>query len=137
MANDTRDSYGPLRRAEMYSGSDHFMRGHQTMKIATKPRKMPEWTKTDARIRAVLLRSHPKLREDSSVGRTHAKRAGVWARFIQLYWRDERRTLLHIAQDMGMSLEAAKSLRTRIVRAGQGVRCDGCGARRRASRVNS
>ena len=109
VANDTRDSYGPLRRAEMYSGSDHFMRGHQTMKIATKPRKTPEWTKTDARIRAVLLRSHPKLREDSSVGRTHAS-AQVCGSLHSALSADERRTLLHIAQDMGMSLEAAKSL---------------------------
>ena len=130
----------------------NFLSAHQTMKIATKPRKAPEWTKTDAGIRAVLLRSFPKLREDSSVGRAQSKRAGVWMRFIQLYWRqsgtnnggpgrDEfvepgRITLRDLADEMNISLEAAKSLRTRITRAGIGVRCDGCGARRRASRAN-
>jgi len=84
----------------------------------------------------------------SSVGRVHNKRAGKWMRFIQLYWRQSGNnnggfgrdefvesgqviTLRDLADEMKMSLEAAKSLRTRIVRAGQGVRCDGRGARRR------
>jgi hypothetical protein len=139
-----RDSSGALRNTgthigsdmhDAYAGSDSFVSAHQTMKIAMKPRKTPEWTKTDAGIRAVLLRSFPKLNEKSSVGRKQSKRAGMWMRFIQLYWRAREEagtmTLAHIAQEMKISLEAAKSLRMRIVRAGQGVRCDGRGVRRR------
>ena len=118
------------------------------MKIATKPRRVPEWTKSDAEIRKVLLRSFPKYNENSRVGRTQRERAGLWIRFIQLYWKQSGKnnggygrdefvepgqviTLKDLADEMNMSLAAAKSLRTRIVRAGHGVRCDGRGARRR------
>lgn len=141
MANDLRDSAGALRETGhgthgAYSGSDGFVSAHQTMKIATKPRKTPEWTKHNAKIQAVLLRSFPKINDESSaLCERQRKRAGVWMRFIQLYWRCREEagvvTLKHIAQEMKISLAKAKDLRVRINRAGLGLRCDGRGSRKR------
>jgi hypothetical protein len=144
-----KGAHGSLR-GWGYGGGDSIQSGHQVWVVRQRQRSRPEWTKRDDEIRAVLLRSFPKIRDESSaLCNGQRKRAGLWMRFIQLYWIQSGNnagdgssdhpfpdpgqviTLKDVADEMKISLAAAKSLRVRIERAGRGIRCDGRGVRRR------
>lgn len=80
--NNQRDTFLELRGK--FDGQDPFMTGgHQIIKLRTGDRVIPEWTKSDKKIQAILLRSFPKLRTDPKQ-RVSAAR---WATIIQLYYR--------------------------------------------------
>jgi hypothetical protein len=144
----TRGVVKQVGGTNLIAKSDRFMTGHQVLLIRMHPRKLRAWTANNATVQEVLLRVFPKLREDDR----QREAAGRWARFIQLYWRVSGRggaihdrlaepdgvyTLKDVAAEMGISYEQAKSLKTRILRAAEGRRCDGTGERRRAKKVVS
>jgi hypothetical protein len=134
-----------------FDGSESYMSGHQMLKVRrNESRKVPEWVKSNEGIQKVLMRSFPKMNERNREGyptsqaNKQREQAGVWVRFIQLYWRAREPrvrevrasgtcviTQQDIATEMRMTLGQLKSLRTRIIRAGQGVRTDGRGERKR------
>jgi hypothetical protein len=129
--------------------SESILDGHQVIAIRVNRKRPPAWTQNDEQVRAVLLRSFPKMHTD----RVHRKRAGTWMRFIHLYWRyrgdggsmmsqrfvepNKVYTQRDIAKELKITLAQLKSLRTRIVRAGKGLPTDGRAARLRRPRASS
>jgi hypothetical protein len=114
------EDFGSLRNS--FDGSDSFMRGHQITTLGNRKRDrcIPEWTKYDAQIQGVLSRSFPKL----GTNKKQRAQAGCWSQFIYLYWRasEDRQTIM---SEMRLTAEQFKTLRTRIVRAGNGLPTDG------------
>ena len=83
MSNKDRDSSHQLRKH--LDSDDPFMSaGHQILVERQQERVCPEWAKSDTKIQEILLRSFPKLKQ---AGSQDEKRAGRWARVIQLYFR--------------------------------------------------
>ena len=121
MNNSRRAVSGRVRRH--FDAGESFMTGHQILVRRQHDREIPEWAKNDTRIQTILLRSFPKLAEKGS---KDAVRAGRWARVIQLYFR-LKRTHGQVAEEMGMSYGAVRSLIRGIKRVSEGKRYDGRG----------
>ena len=121
MNNSPRGVARRLRR--QVDGNDGFTSGHQIITLRQSNREDPEWTKSDAEIREVLRRSFPKL--DTDAGQRF--RAGRWMRVIQLYYR-KHGTEGRIAEEMGISVAAVRSLIRSIKRVTKGVSANGTGA---------
>jgi len=101
-------------------GDQSFMNGHQIIRIRRPRRRVPQWVFDDNKIRAFLLRSFPKLSSDDK----QRKRAGRWARVIQLYFRT-RKSYRETAEEMGESLETTHNIIRRIQRASSGKPVNG------------
>lgn len=109
---------GELRRH--ISGSDTFMSGHQIKKIRGRSRRVPAWTKDDAKVAARLLKSFPNLAADP----THRERAARWARVIHLYFRTQM-TFSGVAREMGVLPKTVENIVYRIYRAHLGKKSNG------------
>lgn len=110
-------------RKHYFDGREGFMdHGHQitTLGNRQRDRDIPEWTKHDEQIQKMLLRSFPKLRTNED----QRYKAGQWMRFIQLYWRRYSSRQI-IMEEMMLTANQLKSLRSKIVRAGNGLPTDG------------
>jgi len=119
--NNLRDTFIELR--EKIGSSDPFMTGgHQIKKIREGAHDIPEWTKSDAEIRRLLLRSFPAL-ETNDLQR---RRAARWARVIHLYFRLNT-PHGQIAQELRLSLNKVKMTIRSIKWAAAGKRADGTG----------
>lgn len=97
--------------------------GHQILTTRSHERSTPAWAMDDLKIRAILLKSFPKLKDTTS---KDAERAGRWARIIHLYFR-MKRTHGQIAEEMSLSYDSVRALVRSIKRAFEGRRCDGSG----------
>jgi hypothetical protein len=107
-------------------GSEAFMLGHQIKKIRTKPRFIPNWTKTAEGIQEVLLRSFPKLHEDEK----QRFQAGRWARIIHYYFRLQI-TSGQIAEELGIKPTTLRQTIAGIKRVAAGGSHDGRHKKRR------
>jgi hypothetical protein len=112
MANS--DTFKELRG--YLDGQDTFMTGgHQLIKPRHSDRQTPDWAATNSKIRAILLRSFPKLK-------THPiqrKRAARWAEVIQLYYRMHL-SKRQIAEQLTMNYSTVRTLVRNINRAANG-----------------
>ncbi len=80
--NNDRDTFGELRGK--FDGQDPFMTGgHQIIKTRRIQRTIPDWAKSNRKLREILLLSFPYLKTNDN----HRKRAARWVQFIQLYYR--------------------------------------------------
>lgn len=123
MANNLRPTQQELAR--LIDGKEQFMRsGHQILVERKHKRSIPEWAKSNARIREVLLRSFPGFQKNKN----QAARAGRWTRVIQLYFRMGR-THGQIAEEMNLTYKQAHNLIDRIRYAGKGFSASGQGRR--------
>ena len=120
MNNSPSDVARRLRRR--IDHNDTFTSGHQIITIRRTDRVDPEWVKSDAEIRKILLRAFPKLDTDPK----QRARAGRWARVIQLYFR-RHYTHGQIAAELGIKYRNVNSLIDRIRRAAKGERANGTG----------
>ena len=82
--------------------------------------RVPEWANSDTEVRALLLRSFPKLKTDLA----QKKRAALWSKVIFLYWR-ELWGGVDIAKEMKIPASMVYETIKRIKRAGAGLRTDG------------
>src|SRR5579863_3596510 len=80
----------------VFDGKDNFMSAHRILKVRRHKRIVPEWVFNDKKIKEVLLKSFPKLREDE----TQRIRAGRWMRVIQLYFRSQK-SYRETAEELG------------------------------------
>ena len=119
-----RDTFRELR--QFMDGSESFMLGHQIKKIRTKPRKIPNWTKTVEGIQEVLLRSFPKLHIDDK----QRFQAGRWLRIIHYYFRLQI-TSGQIADELGLRPIAVRQIVAGIKRVAAGGSFDGRHKKRR------
>lgn len=119
-----RDTFAELRT--VFDGSDSFMTGgHQIIRPRgaagerARPyahRQRPAWTKSDEKIKALLLKSFPKLQTNVR----QRKAAARWMRVIYLYHRTGF-SKGQIAQELGESVGAVKMIIIRINRAAKGL----------------
>jgi hypothetical protein len=102
-------------------GQDPFMTGgHQVIRPRRSDRRTPDWATTNKKIRAILLRSFPKLK-------THPVqriRAGRWAQIIQLYYRAHL-SKKQIAEQLKLSYNAVRMIVRNINRAANGKKANG------------
>ena len=117
---------------KIFDGNSSFMRGHQIKRIRSlhDGRVVPEWVTDDRIIQGLLLRSFPKLATNAR----QRKRAGRWARVIQLYFRSKK-SRREVAEDMGESENVVRMLIRAIKLARNGKRANGTGLRSRKSLV--
>lgn len=106
-------------------GDDSFMVGHQIIKKRNRKKIIPEWSKSDKKIREILLRSFPCLESSPS----HRNKASRWARVIYLYFRMNH-THGEIAEELNLKYGAVISLIRSIKRSAKGLRADGTGVRK-------
>ncbi len=125
------DTFGELRKK--IDGNDPFMSsGHQIKKTVSRHRKIPDWVKSNAEVRKLLLRSFPKLATDTK----QREKAARWTRVIHLYFKMSM-THGQIAEELGeqmddgtvkpLSLSTVQSIIRSITRVSQGRRADGRG----------
>lgn len=103
-------------------GDQAFMNGHQIIRIRRPRRRVPQWTFEDNKIRALLLKTFPKLATDAD----QRKRAGRWARVIQLYFR-AKKSYRETAEEMGEKPRTVEMIVRSIYRVSKGKRADGRG----------
>ena len=108
---------------KIFEGGDPFMsNGHQIVKLRTRKRTVPAWTRNNKEVQKVLLRSFPKLATDSR----QRIRAARWARIIHLYFRLQW-TYRQVADELGITPERMHDLIRNICRSAAGLRADGTG----------
>jgi hypothetical protein len=123
-----RKDYQGLMR--VLDSHDTFVTGHQIIKTAgatlhnQRVQNIPDWTKNDEEVRKLLKTAFPKLNEESRVGRKQRIYAARWLRIIHLYCRMGW-TGRKVAEEMGISLETFKNLRSRIFRVQKGLTSSG------------
>lgn len=108
-----RNSHNELK--SMFAGDQQFMTGHQIMKVRRPRRRVPQWVFEDNRIRALLSETFPKLATDDG----QRKRAGRWARVIQLYFRS-RKSYRETAEEMGEKPRTIEMIIRSIYRVSKG-----------------
>ena len=113
---------GQLRK--VFDGNDQFVSGgHQIVKSAGATRhadrvsKIPEWSLNDEQVKALLLKSFPKLATDAK----QRERAGRWLQIIQLYYRMAW-TEKKIAEELNMSIDRVRYFIRAIKWASEGKR---------------
>ena len=115
------DTFEELRGK--FDGSESFMnRGHQIIKMRRSDRQIPEWSKDNKKVQAILVRSFPGLRTNPR----QRARAARWAVAIQLYYR-VRMTKSHVAQQMKLDVDTVRTLLRNINRAANGKKTNGKG----------
>lgn len=108
---------------KIFEGSDPFMGGgHQIVGLRQRKRVVPEWTRNNAKVRKLLLRSFPKLVTNAK----QRNRAARWARIIHLYFRLQY-THRQVAAEMGITSGSVHDLLRSIRRVSNGNRADGTG----------
>jgi len=104
--------------------NEPFFEGHRIIKpYASGPRanrKCPAWANSNAKIRALLLRSFPKL----ATNKKQRQGAGRWARIIQMYYRSQM-THGQICTELRSTLPTVASIIRAIDRAVKGKRANG------------
>jgi hypothetical protein len=110
----------------LVDANDGFIRGHQVNKIRRRLRKVPDWIKSEQQIQIILQRAFPKLKTDLK----QRKKAGRWARVIQLYFRSQK-SYRETAEEMGEDRDTIHTLIRNIRRVASGKRANGGGARTR------
>jgi hypothetical protein len=110
-----RDSFGELRHT--LDGSDPFMTGgHQVIRPRYAYKKQhPAWTKSDKKIRQILLQSFPKLQTDMK----QRSAAARWLRIIHMYYRVGE-TIGTIAVELHQKVGTVKRVLVSIKRAAKG-----------------
>lgn len=103
--------------------------GSQGSRHARRIQSTPAWTKSDTKIRALLLKVFPKLGSDER----QRERAARWTRVIYLYFRAGM-TYSQIAEDMCISRNAAHELIKGIQRSSRGLDARGRERLRRRGR---
>ena len=120
----------------VFEGNDPFVsQGHQVTGLRRRKRPIPEWVRSNAKIREVLLRSFPMLETNLK----QRGRAARWARIIHLYFRLQW-TYTQVAEELEMKPENLKAMTKSIRRVARGRRADNkaqLGARRRGNPHNS
>jgi hypothetical protein len=87
MSNYMRDPWPAIRKT-VGDKVPGFTNGIQIEGPRIYLRKVPDWAKDDATVREVLLRVFPRMNDKtSSQYQKQRERAGIWMRFIQIYWR--------------------------------------------------
>lgn len=119
MLNHARIARQLRRRLD---GEDPFHHGHQIIQERRVSKKMPEWTKSDHKIQALLLRSFPQLKEST----THRLRAARWATVIHLYFRIGL-TYGQVAEEMDLTPKQVADILLRINRVSRGEKANGTG----------
>lgn len=130
---NTRDVYGELRHS--MDGSDPFMTGgHQVISPRRAYKKdHPAWTKSDEKIKQILLRSFPKLQTD----RRQRLAAARWLRIIHMYYRVGE-TIGTIALELHQKVGTVKRVLVSIKRAAKGKNtANGTERRKRGRPKNS
>jgi hypothetical protein len=108
---------------EVLDGDDPFMTGgHQSTRLRTRQRVVPEWTRNNKKVREILLRSFPKLLTDLK----QRARAARWARIIHLYFRMQY-TYRQVASELEMTPGHVHMAVAGIRRVAAGGRYDGRG----------
>lgn len=98
--------------------------GHQIVGPRKRKRDVPEWAQSTEKIKAILLRSFPKLKTDQR----QRARAARWARIVHLYFRLGW-TFTQVAEEMSMKPGNLHNMTVSIRRAANGLRADGKGPR--------
>lgn len=110
-----------LRR--VLGGNDPFTnQGHQIVTLRSRKRVIPDWARSNIRIREILLRSFPKL----VINQKQRDRAARWARVIHLYFRLQW-TSRQVADELDITPAAALSITRAITRVAAGNRANGTG----------
>jgi hypothetical protein len=114
-----------LRR--VFEGSDPFMGGkggggHQIVGPRKRKRQVPLWAQNTEKIKAILIRSFPKLKTDLK----QRARAARWARVIHLYYRLGW-TYTQVAEELEMKPGNLHNMTVSIRRAANGLRANGTG----------
>jgi hypothetical protein len=115
-----RDTSGELRGK--FDSNSTFMTGHRIIKVRSHKRRIPDWAVNDKEIQKFLVRSFPYLNVDTG----QRRRAGRWARFINLYFRLNK-TRSQIADEMNMTYQAVDSLCRAVKRAANNFKANGRG----------
>ena len=110
-----RDTFEELRHS--IDGSDPFMtNGHQVIRPRRAYKKdHPAWTKSDEKIKQILLRSFPKLQTNSKQRLAAAR----WLRIIHMYYRVGE-TIGTIAAELHQKVGTIKRVLVSIKRAATG-----------------
>ena len=110
---------------ELNSGNNIVGVGFQIVDIEERANPdVPEWTKSDEKIRELIKRSFPKF-ETNDVQRLRASR---WARIIYLHFRMAY-SMSQIADEMTLSIDDVKNILNRIRRVAAGRRANNTGKR--------
>jgi hypothetical protein len=122
--SNLRDTFQELRDIG-FSGSDQFMnRGHRIINsnraFAGPKRRKAKWAMNDDAVQALLLQTFPKLETSES----QRRRAGRWARIIQLYYRLGL-SYGHTAAEMKVTTRYVRTLLRNIRRAAAKRPCAG------------
>lgn len=125
-------------------GDDTFFSSHRVRTacgakgkhVGSRGRQTPQWTKTDAGIRRLLLKVFPKLKSDPK----QRQLASRWARVIHLYFRMGY-TYAQISEEMNLRSPSEKrpySIIENVIRhikwAQEGRSTNGSGLRRKRGR---
>lgn len=96
---------------KIFDVSPDFIRSSQIVTIRRPCRRSPHWAFEDEKIKKLLLKAFPKLATDAD----HRKKAGRWARIIQLYFRT-RMSYRETAEEIGESVGVVHNIINRITR---------------------
>lgn len=96
---------------------DGFIKGHSVKGPRRTSRRVPAWAKSEERIRAILRKSFPKWEENP----VQRKRAGIWARLIQLFFVTGM-TRGQVAEEMNLDYGKVKDTIRSIKRVVKGYR---------------
>jgi hypothetical protein len=112
---------------KVFEGSDPFMGnrhrgGHQIVGPRRRKRSVPAWARSNEKIKAILLRSFPKLKTHPG----QRVRAARWARIIHLYFRMQW-TYTQVAEELVMKPANLHNMTTSIRRAAAGKRANNTG----------
>jgi hypothetical protein len=108
---------------KVLEGNDSFIAGgHRIVKLRQRRRVIPEWTRSNEKIKEVLLRSFPLLETDPK------QRSGAarWARIIHLFFRLQY-TYRQTAAELGMTFYAVRQATIYIRRVAAGIWSNGRG----------
>lgn len=101
---------------------DPFMQAHRIIKVRQYNREIPDWAMNDVEVRALLLRSFPKLNSSA----TQRALAARWASVIYMYYRMQY-SHRWIAAEMGITVNTVSMTIRSFTRAQAGQRANGKG----------
>jgi hypothetical protein len=96
--------------------------GHQIVGLRQRKRAVPEWARSNSKVRKLLLRSFPKLATDAK----QRAQAARWALIIHLYFRLQY-THRQVAAEIGITSQRVHDLLRSIRRVSNGDRANGTG----------
>lgn len=111
-----------MRLRNAVDANDQFMTGHGVVKVRTYKRAVPKWTRNDKAVRALILRSFPKMNTDSAQRNAAAR----WASVIHLYFRMGY-TASQVAEEIGSTTMKIEFVIRSIHRVSKGLRANGTG----------